>query len=181
MLVANVAVTNWKFLHKLGLTACRWFEGFGFSCNVRQQMNIGGYHPPLDPDRPAVLTMYVPFYYPGLPAAEQGRKGRVELLSSPFADYERKIRQQMLDLFGGSGFDPRRDIAGIILNRWGHAFVNPQPGFYFGSGDRPAPRSIIRKRFGRIAFAHSELNGHQHWLGAVDEGRRAAKQVMAGI
>jgi hypothetical protein len=25
------------------------------------------------------------------------------------------------------GFDPRRDIASIILNRWGHAYVKPQP------------------------------------------------------
>ncbi len=179
MLVVNVAVTNWRFLYKLGLTACRWFEGFGFSCNIKRQMIIGGYQPALDPDRPAVITFYVPFYYPGLPARDQGIKGRTTLLATSFADYEKQIRQQMTRLFGSSGFDSQRDIAGIILNRWGHAFVNPQPGFYFNREGIPAARSIIRKRFGRIAFGHSELNGHQHWLGAVDEGRRAAKQVMA--
>jgi len=74
-----------------------------------------------------------------------------------------------------------KDIAGIILNRWGHAFVNPQPGFYYGKAGRPAPRHIIRRRFGRIAFGHAELNGHQHWVGAAEEGRRAAKQVMSTL
>lgn len=180
-LIINVAVTNWNFLYKLGMTACRWFDGFGFSCNIRQPMVIGGYKPPLDPDMPAVITFYVPFYYPGLDPAGQGARGRSELLSASYRDYEIKIREQMVRLFGSAGFDPGRDIAGIILNRWGHAFVNPQPGFYFGRDGKPAPRYIIRRNFGRIAFAHSELNGHQHWLGAVEEGRRAVKQLLGTL
>jgi len=181
MLVVNVAVNNWKFLYKLGLTACRWFSGFGFSCNIRQPMIVGNYQPPLDPNKPAIITFYVPFYYPGLPPKEQGVKGRIEMLSTSYSDYEIKILEQMVRLFGKAGFDPKKDIAGIILNRWGHAYVNPQPGFYFSRDGKTAPRYIIRKRFGRIAFAHSELNGHQHWLGAVDEGRRAAKQAIGTL
>ncbi len=181
MLVVNVAVTNWKFLYNLGLTACRWFDGFGFSCNIRQPMIVGDYQPPLDPDKPAIITFYVPFYYPGLSIKEQGVRGRAELLSTSYADYEKKILEQMVILFGKAGFDPKKNVAGIILNRWGHAYVNPQPGFYFGREGNPSPRSVIRNPFGRISFAHSELNGHQHWLGAVDEGRRAAKQAMRTI
>lgn len=178
MLVVNVAVTNWNFLYRLGITAGRWFDGFGFSCNIRQPMIVGDYQPPLDPEKPAILTFYVPFYYPGLPIKDQGVKGRTELLSTSYSDYELKIKEQMVRLFGKAGFDPKRDIAGIILNRWGHAYVNPQPGFYFGKNGFGAPRHLIRKRFGRIAFGHSELNGHQHWVGAIEEGRRAAKQAM---
>jgi spermidine dehydrogenase len=177
-LVVNVALTNWKFLYELGLTACRWFGGFGFSCNIRQPMIVGDYRPPLDPGKPTIITFYVPFYSPGLSMREQGNRGRRELLSTSYAEYENMILKQMTDLFGKSGFDPKKDVAGIILNRWGHAYVNPQPGFYFGADGMPAPRSIIRERFGRISFAHSELNGHQHWLGAAEEGRRAAKQVL---
>ena len=178
MLVVNVAVTNWRFLYKLGITACRWFEGFGFSCNIRQPMVVGDYQPPLDPDKPAIITFYVPFYYPGLSLKDQGMKGRNKMLSTSYGAYEQKIKEQMAALFGKAGFDPAKDIAGIILNRWGHAYINPQPGFYFGRDGRPAPREVIRKKFGRIAFAHSELNGHQHWVGAVEEGHRAARQVM---
>lgn len=178
MLVVNVAVTNWRFLYKLGLTACRWFDGFGFCCNIRQPMIVGDYRPPLDPDQPIIVTFYVPFYYPGRPIQEQGSQGRRELLSTSYSDYERQIREQMVRLFGSAGFNPRRDIAGIILNRWGHAYVDPQPGFYFGRDGKPAPREVVRKRFGRIAFAHSELNGHQNWVAAIDEGRRATNQAL---
>ncbi len=174
VLVFNVAVKNWRFLYDLGITSARWTQGFGFSCNVRRQMITRGYRPRFSPDSPNVITLYVPLYYPGLPAEEQGFKGRHEMLSTPFAGYEEKIRDQLRSLFGASAV---KAIAGIILNRWGHAYVNPAPGFYFGRDGKPAPSDVIRKPLGRVTFAHSELNGHQFWLGAVREGRRAVDQL----
>ncbi len=178
MLVINVAVPHWRFLHKLGFTACRWFDGFGFCCNIRQPMLIGSYRPPLDPDRPMIVTFYIPFFYPGLPIQEQGSRGRLELLSTPYRDYEHRLLNQMVRLFSAAGFDPSKDIAGIILNRWGHAYVCPQPGFYYGRNGAKAPRDVIKERFGRIAFGHSELVGHQYWLGAIGEGKRATEQLL---
>jgi spermidine dehydrogenase len=74
---------------------------------------------------------------------------------------------------------PRRDVAGIILNRWGHARIIQTPGFYYGVNGKPAGREIVQKGFGRIAIGHSELNGHQNWTGAVEHGKRTAEQVLA--
>ncbi len=181
ILVANVALTNWRFLYKLGLTACKWFSGFGFGCNIRKPMYVGNYRPPLHPDKPTVLTFYISFHQPGLSIEDQGEKGRKKLLGTSFAEFESLIVVQMKQLFSEAGFDAEKDIAGLILNRWTYGYVNPQPGFYFGKDGKPAPREIIRKPFGRIAFAHAELNGHQHWVAAVDEGRRAAKQSVEAL
>lgn len=178
ILVANVALTNWRFLYKLGFTACKWFDGFGFSCNIRKPMHVGAFRPPLHPDKPVVLTFYVSFHQPGLGIEEQGERGREKLLGTSYAEYESLIVGQMRQLFSDSGFEAGKDIAGIVLNRWTYAYLNPQPGFYFGKDGKPAPRDVVRKPFGRIAFAHAELNGHQHWVAAVEEGRRAAKQAM---
>lgn len=179
-LVANVALNNWRFLYKLGITAAIWdrVDGdFGYTCNIRNPMQVGEYQPPLDPDKPIVLSFYTPFYYPGLEVAEQGMKGQVELLTTSYQNYERQIYAQMMKLFGSSGFNPQRDVAGIILNRWGHAYSVPYPGFYGGKGGI-APRDVIRKGYGRVAFGHSELDGLQHYGPAADEGRRAFNQVM---
>lgn len=177
ILVVNVALTNWQFLYRLKLTGCRWFDGFGFSCNIRRPMRVGSYSPPFDPALPIVLTMYVPFYYPGLPVRDQGMRGRQQLLSTSFAEYELMIRSQLQRLFGASGFDSKRDIAGIILNRWGHAYVNPDPGFYFGTNGEQSARNLLRKPFDHIGFAHSEFNGHQDWAGAVEEGQRGVESL----
>ena len=177
-LVANVAVRNWRFLAKAGITACRYEGEFGFSCNVRQPMWAGSYQPPLDPDHPTLLTFYVPYYYPGLDARQQGIRGRAELLGTPFSDYEQSIRRQLSDLFGRYGFVHQKDIAGIILNRWGHAYVVPQPGFFFARAGVPAPRDVVMQPFGRMSFGHSELRGNQHWGSAAAEGARALNQVL---
>lgn len=179
-MVVNVALTNWRFLYKLGAPACRWFgDGFGFSCNIRRPMIAGDYHPPFDPEKPTILTYYTGLYTPGRPAYEQGVLGRTKMLAAPYAEYERQIRQHMVRLFGASGFNAKRDIAGIILNRWGHARVLQAPGFYYGRDGRPAAREIVQRGFGSIAIGHSELNGHQSATGAMAQGKRAVEQVMA--
>jgi spermidine dehydrogenase len=52
------------------------------------------------------------------------------MLGTSFRDYEQRIREQSTAMFAEAGFDARRDIAAIILNRWGHAYLNLQPGFF---------------------------------------------------
>jgi spermidine dehydrogenase len=178
-LVANVALRNWRFLHKLGLSGGRWFEGFGYWTEVRTTATFGSDSRTIGPDSPTVLTLVVPLFYPGLPTAEQGSKGRRELISNSFREYERKIREQFVEMFSGTGFDPRADVAGIILNRWGHAYMNPQPGFMFGKGGKPAPGEVLRKGpFGRIAFAHTDLSGRMGHQMAIQEAQRAVTQVL---
>jgi len=179
ILVANVALTSWRFLYQLGFTACKWSGGFGFGCNIRKPMYIGDYRPPLHPDKPIVLTFYISFHQPGLAIAEQGEIGRKKLLGTSYTEFEALIVGQMKQLFSETGFKAEKDIAGIILNRWTYAYVNPQPGFYFGKDGNSAPRDVIRRPFERIAFAHAELNGHQHWVAAVEEGGRAARQALS--
>ena len=135
--------------------------------------------PLVGPDLPTVLTFFVDFAKPGLPVAEQGMRGRAELLSTPFMEYERQIREQMTDMFAASGFDAKRDIAGIVLNRWGHPFINPQPGFFFGLNGNPAPRQALRAgTFGRIAFSHSDLAGAMDHRNAFMESNRAVSQLL---
>jgi len=175
----NVAVRNWRFLYKMGMSGARWFGGFGEWTEVRNPMVCGSDLKTFGPDSPVFLTLYVPFLNPGLPAGEQCTKGRFELISTPYREIERKMREQFVEMFSGSGFDPKRDIAGAILNRWGHAFIVAPPGFYFGKDGKPAPRDVFRKQpSGRISFAHSDVNGDPSAPGAIAEGNRAAGQAI---
>ena len=178
ILVANVAVRNWKAFAKLGISSAHWFDGFGFFVNVRQPMKINGIAVPLDPAKPAMLTFYVGFPQSGVPIDVQTSAARARLFSTSYADFELQIRRQLQQMLGDSGFDAGRDIAGIVINRWGHAYIAPQPGFYFGTAAGPAPLEVIRERHGRIAFGHSELSGRQSWGRAAQESRRALKQVL---
>jgi spermidine dehydrogenase len=178
-LVVNVALNNWRFLQTLGAACARWFDDeFGFSCNIRRPMLTGGAPAPMRSSDPAVLTFYMGLYAPGKTMAEQVASGRKRLMETSYADFERLIRQKMTRMFASGGFDARRDIAGIILNRWGHARVVQPPGFYYGQEGRPAARETVAKGYGRVSIGHSELGGHQSATGAMAQGQRAAQQVL---
>ena len=181
ILTVNVAVRNWRFLDKLGISSGRIFDGFGDFFSIRRPMITGKNTQPYDPEKPIVLTFYVPFHKPGFPIKEQGPLGRLELLNKSYAEYEQEIVEQMTAMFSTAGFDAERDIAGIILNRWGHAYISPQPGFHFGTDGNEAPREIVRKGFGRIHFGHSELSGYMSHTRALNEGSRAAIDAMRFI
>ncbi len=178
-MMVNVAVRNWRYLYKMGMTGCRWFEGLGNYLEVRKLALTGVEDPTISPDSPVVLSLKVLYSYPGASTEEQGNRGRGELLGTSFRDYERQVREQFSEMFSAGGFDAKRDIAGIILNRWGHAYLSPQPGFFFGNNGQPAAREIIRRApYGRIAFANTDLAGAMDHRYSILEAKRAVGQLL---
>ncbi|HEX6496561.1 MAG TPA: NAD(P)-binding protein [Acidobacteriaceae bacterium] len=179
-IMANVAVRNWRFLAKMGISQCQWFEGIGNYLAVRRVATMGGGASTLSPDTPTVLTLKILFANPGRSLPEQVNTGRYQMMTTPFSAYEKQLRNQFATMFGKQGFDGRRDIAGIILNRWGHAYLAPQPGFFFGRDGKRAPAELMRRHpFGRIAFANSDLSGIMDHRASITEAHRAVQQVIA--
>jgi spermidine dehydrogenase len=181
-LMANVALRNWRVLYDLGISECRWFEGIGDYFAIRKTATMGDVSSTISPDSPVVLTLKILFSSPGLPIGEQVTRGRAELFSTPFRVYERRIREQLAMIFGRAGFDPQRDITGLILNRWGHAYLSPQPGFFFGTNGNAGPGEILRNRpHGRITFANSDLTGIMDHRTSILEAHRAVGQALAPL
>ena len=177
--MANVAVRNWRFLYKLGLTECQWFEGIGNYLTIRKMATFGTDPAVIDPDLPIVLNLKILFSKPGLTLEEQTSRGRMEFYSTPFRSYERQIREQFHTMFARAGFNSKHDIAGIILNRWGHAYLSPKPGFLFGRDGKPAPGETIRQNpHGRIAFANSDLAEIMDHRMSIFEAQRAVGQIV---
>src|SRR3546814_6170559 len=50
VMIANVALRNWRFFDRLGFTAARWFEGLGWQVSVRRNVALGPTRA-LTPDR----------------------------------------------------------------------------------------------------------------------------------
>ena len=103
------------------------------------------------------------------------------MLATSYHQYEMKVRSLMTRLFARNGFDARRDIAGIILNPWGHAYVCQLQASTRGATGSGLHLTCSASRFGRVAFANSELNrpsalSHRNGRGvaggaAGDQGR----------
>jgi len=179
VLTANIGVRHWRYFDRLGFTVARWFSGLGWHLCVRRNVAWDESAPVLTPDSPIILTLYIPLLHPEVEPALQGAAGRAELLGTSYSDYERQLREKLSELFAAAGFDARRDITGIVLNRWGHAYFAPALGFFFGSARTPAPHEVLRQPHGRVVFAHSELQGNMNMAHAMLEGKRGAAQALA--
>lgn len=184
MLVLNVAIRNWKFIEKLGAPAMRWYDGIGWFTNLRAPMSVEGRHMPVEPDKPAILTFYIPYStfsnvnFEGTPVRAHCITARQALFDLSFEDIESRIREQLSRTFADYGFDHERDIAAIIANRWGHAYVVPEVGFFHGKDGKPPAKDVVKEGYGRVRFGHSEVSGIQLWPNACAEGERAARQVL---
>jgi len=177
--MANVAVRNWRFLYKLGINQFQWFgAGPGNYTAVHKTATMAGIAPDISPDSPVVLSIKILFSKPGLSLQEQGVQGRTELLATPFSVYESQIRSMLAEMFSRTGFE-QSDVAGIVLNRWGHAYLSAQPGFFFGSPGKPAPGEVPRNNpVGRICFANSDLTGIMDHRCSILEAHRAVTQAL---
>lgn len=177
ILSVNIALTNWKFMEEAAISHARWFEGFGWFGGIVPAVEIEGTNQaPFSPDKPVVMTWFVPFMDGrGMPAAEQTVYARQAMFGLSYADVEAGVSEQLEKMFKPYGFNRKRDIAAITANKMGHAYVVTPPGFYFGANGNPPPSAALRQGHGRIGFAHTELMGSQLWFLAAIEGMRAAE------
>ena len=143
-------------------------------------VSLGDYYFSGDPDEPLVVHMQHIPTKPGLPPKEQSRAGRARLLATPFETIERNTRAQLAGLLGPGGFDPARDILGLVVNRWPHGYAadyNPLFDPEYASGE--APHELGRRRFGRIAIANSDAGARACLDRAIDEAARAIGELVS--
>lgn len=179
LLYTNVALRNWTSFQKVGTNAV-YAPGMYFSgVNLDLPVSIGGYECARKPEEPIVTHMMKAACHPGLPAREQHSRGRMELYSTDFETMERKIRDQLARTLGPGGFDPARDIAAIIVNRWPHGYAYEYnslfDSFWLEGGETPC--EVARKRHGRIAIANSDAGAYAYTDEAINQAWRAVGEI----
>jgi spermidine dehydrogenase len=180
LVYTHVALRNWTSFHKLGIQQIVAPAGYHTLTKLDFPVNIGNYKFPSTPEEPMVLFMLRTPCQPGLPAREQYRAGRYELIATSFEEFERNIRDQLQRMLGETGFESARDIAAITVNRWAHGYAYE----YNSLWDPDLPRSerpcvLGRKQFGRISIANSDAGGRAYSDCAIDEAYRAVQEQVA--
>jgi spermidine dehydrogenase len=182
LVYTSVALRNWKAFQSLGVSNVSspgmWHPGISLN-NAGPAM--GGYTAASGaPDEPILVHLTRTPNKPGLASArEQHKAGRMELLQTPFATFERRIRDQFARVLGGGGFDPARDIDAITVNRWPHGYgyeYNPLYDPQWPPGH--APHEIGRRPFGRITIANSDAAATAYTDAAIDQAHRAVEELL---
>ncbi len=180
LVYTHVALRNWTSFSKLGVHQIVAPGGYHTYTTLDFPVSIGQYAFPSDPEQPMVLFMLRTPCRPGLPMRDQYRAGRVELMATPFATFERNVRDQLGRMLGGAGFDPAHDIEGITVNRWAHGYAYT-PNYLFDPEwtEEEKPWVIGRKPFGKIAIANSDAGANAYTNEAIDQAHRAVMELTA--
>ena len=179
LVYTSVGLRNWTAFQKLGVYTVHSPGSYWNSFNLNWPVDIGGYKSPRSPDEPILLHMSRTPCKPGLPAREQHKAGRLELLVTTFETFERNARDQLARCLGAGGFDPARDIEAITVNRWPHGYgyeYNPLFDPQWAPGQ--APHEIGRKPFGRITIANSDSGATAYTDVAIDQAFRAVSELF---
>jgi spermidine dehydrogenase len=180
LVYTTVALRNSRAFHKLGVYRVYAPGCFHTSFGLNRIVDIGDYRSPRDPAQPTLIRMQRTPCQAGLSEYDQNRAGRAELLATPFAVFERNIREQLARILGPGGFDPARDIEGIMVNRWPHGYA-PEYNPLFDPDVPPEQRAhvIARAPFGNITIANSDAGGEAYTDCAIDQAHRAVMELPA--
>ena len=180
LVYTSVSLRNWTSFKNLGISGATTPGMYHTGVRLEMPTIIGGYNPtPGSPDDPILVRMTRTPCKPGLPAREQQRAGHVELLTTTFATFERRIRDQLARVLKDGGFDPARDIDAITVNRWPHGYAyeyNPLWDPDWPAGQSPC--EIGRRPFGRITIANSDAAAAAYTDQAIDQAYRAVNELL---
>ena len=179
LVYGTIGIRNWKAFRKLGIQGVRAPGSYWDSVSLNAAINIGNYHSPKSPDEPILLHLSRTPCKPGLPAREQHKAGRMELLLTTFEDFERKTRDQLARILRAGGFDPAEDIQAITINRWPHGYgYEYNPLFDPDWPEAELPNVIGRRKFGRIAIANTDSGATAYTDVAIDQAYRAVQELL---
>jgi spermidine dehydrogenase len=181
LVYVNVAIRNWHAFVKLGVDNIYSPSAYFSNTKLDYPVALGGYRNPRDPGEPMLLHMeHIPLTpNRGLSNVEQFRLGRQLLLSTPFAEYETRITEQLDRMLGPGGFRSARDIAAITVNRWPHGYAYSADSLFDPETPGPPPYEIARKRCGSVAIANSDAGWNSYTHEAIDQAWRAVNELKS--
>jgi spermidine dehydrogenase len=181
LVYANVVVRDWTSFQALTVHSIAAPMAFWSLVKLDFPVSLGGYAFPKTPDEPMVLHMVHAPMEPiaGATQRDQARIGRAALLETPFESYEARILDQLDRMLGPGGFVAARDVLAITVNRWPHGYSYYANPLFDDEEAFAAIAARTRTPFGRIAIGLSDTGFDPYAHTAIDEGLRAAGEVLA--
>jgi spermidine dehydrogenase len=180
LVYTNVQLRERRAFERLKVRSIEFPGGLFYRADLDFPVSMGGYEFTQTADEPCLVHMQHVPVGAGATAREKQRAGRAQLMATPFATFEKNIRDQLGRALSGGGFDPGRNIEAITVNRWPHGYAYEYNSLYdpvWGPGE--APHEIGRQPFGAIHIANSDAGAFAYTNEAIDQGWRAVNEITA--
>jgi spermidine dehydrogenase len=187
LVYCRVGLNNWQAFAdaKISSISPRGDSLFWDSTSLSAGQRFGSsYGPtPNTPGQPAHLTLSrTPDDPKALTQLESYERGREMLLNMRFRDFEDSIVDvidRTVNTQGGN-FEPERDIASIMVNRWNYGYAYELCSTFDPSLYGPVakqPQVLGRKPFKNVSIANSDSGAFAYTHSAINEGYRAVQDL----
>ena len=178
LVYSNVLVRNWEPWVRLGVHEIYGVASHHSRVKLDYPVAMGGYRNSRQPSEPIVLHMVHVPVVPGIdePRSEL-RAARGQLLTATFDDHEQAIRTDLSRMLGPGGFDDRRDILAITVNRWSHGYAWGLNTLVDDEDEADAEMKLARRPVGRVTIANSDASWSAYAHAAIDEAYRAVGEL----
>jgi spermidine dehydrogenase len=187
LVYCRVGLNNWQAFAdaKISSVSPRGNSLFWDSTTLSAGQRFGAaYGPtPNTPGQPAHLTLSrTPDDPRALTQLESYEKGRQMLLDMSFRDFEDAIVDvidRTVNTQGGN-FEPERDIASIMVNRWNYGYAYELCSTFDPSLFGPVanqPQVLGRRPFKNVAIANSDSGAFAYTHSAINEAYRAVADL----
>jgi spermidine dehydrogenase len=181
LVYTNVLVRNWEPWVKLGVHEIYGVASHHSRVKLDYPVAMGGYRNSRDPSEPMVLHMVHVPVVPGIDdLRSELRAARGVLLNASFADHEQAVRRDLSRMLGPGGFDERRDILAITVNRWSHGYAWGMNSLVEDEQAADAARRLARRPLGRVTIANSDAGWSAYAHAAIDQAYRAVGELSSG-
>ncbi|TQR28780.1 spermidine dehydrogenase [Campylobacter sp. MIT 99-7217] len=186
LLYTKVIVRNWQSFMKLGVHDFHVPKMPYARVKLDYPVDIGSYKHPRDPKKPICIQMFgSPQAFiekenidtQGLDARAKARLGRNLLFTMSFEEIEKNTRNQLQAMLGGAGFNHKKDILAITVNRWAHCYSYVYNSLYDDEKQSQKIINLARKPFKNITIANSDAAWIPYMHAAIDEAYRAVNQL----
>jgi spermidine dehydrogenase len=183
LILTNVLIRNTAALDRLGIDGVRCPGRLHAHLFTFRGINTGGYEHDLGDSGPVALVFWGTISPPpeATDVRSQLRASRKIMLGMAFEDYEREVRTVLDGLLAPAGFDVRRDVLAITVNRRPHGYAYDYLDLW--DPDWPegeAPHEIARRPFGNITIANADAAADAYTHAAIDQAFRAVQELPAG-
>jgi len=181
LLLTNVLIRSSDAMDKLGIAGVRCPGRMHGSVFMFKGINTGGYQHKFADNGPVPLTFWGSISPPEdvVDLKDQMRASRAKMLALTFEDYEREVRTVLKGLLGPAGFDVKRDVLAITVNRWPHGYAHDY--LHLWTPEWPegkAPHEIASRPFGNITMANADAGADAYTHVAIDEAYRAVQELV---
>ncbi|APJ04794.1 NAD(P)-binding protein [Silvanigrella aquatica] len=176
---SKVIIRNWQAFAKLGVHEIYTPKMPYTRVKLDYPVNIGGYSHSQNPNEPICLHMVsVPISSDTTQDLRtKARVARYKLLTTPFDELEKDIRNQLQRMFGSVGFNHKKDILGITINRWAHGYSYFENSLYDDENEAEKTIETARMPLGNVTIANSDSGWEALSHTAIDMAYRAVSEL----